>query len=144
MLAAPNLELDRDAGPPGPVFLALTGISAAILLSLLAVTIAPAFEGRVAPVRALVERTSELPAPGGGTSAAPGETTVVYVVATEGEADRLRRAFEEWDQAIRDSGLEAERLIRVVIAQRPDEALATFDFSSIRRDVRVIDLRHQR
>ncbi len=139
-----DIAIERDRlTSAGPLFYTFSLVTAAILFALVVVTSAPAFEGRpeaaVQPLLALADSN--------GHRASPG--IIVYLVASEAEAERLRLSFEAWDQAIRDGGMEAERLIRIVIAEGPDDVLLKrlFDFSYIRSDgkgaeFRIVDLRN--
>lgn len=143
-VAGDQFEVEPAASErPGGVFLILSGLSAAIILALLIVVLAPA-AGK--PSRA----ASQPAAPHQGTAAPgrPAPATTIYLVPSASEAEELRRAFDEWDESIREDGLERELLIRVVIAEAPGDALLgrAFDFSYIRPDggqqFRVIDLRY--
>jgi len=139
-----DIAIERDRlTSAGPLFYTFSLVTAAILCALVVATTAPAFEGRpeaaVLPLLAPADSNAHRERPG----------IIVYLMASEAEAERLRLSFEAWDQAIRDGGMEAERLTRIVIAEGPDDVLLKrlFDFSYIRSDgkgaeFRIVDLRN--
>jgi hypothetical protein len=79
----------------------------------------------------------------------PRSLIAVYVVWTEDEAATVRAGFEDWDQALRDSGMQPDSITRFVVAQSMDDLVRGryFDFSQVDPDdgpnseFRYVDLR---
>jgi hypothetical protein len=73
----------------------------------------------------------------------------VYVVWSEEEAMNVRISFEDWDQALRDSGIAPDDIKRFVVAQSMEDLIRGryFDFSQVDPDdgpgseFRYVDLR---
>ncbi|HXH23232.1 MAG TPA: hypothetical protein VNN10_14500 [Dehalococcoidia bacterium] len=124
---------------------ALSVASAAVILAAAALAVAPALDLPRQPGGA------ELESPRAGEAGQPKRRSmiVVYVVWSEEEAERLSRSFEEWDEALRVSGLPEENVRRFFVAQSREDLMRGryFDFSTIDpedgpgREFRYVDLR---
>jgi hypothetical protein len=79
----------------------------------------------------------------------PRSLIAVYVVWSEEEAAKVRAGFEDWDQALRDSGMQPDDIKRFVVAQSMDDLVRGryFDFSQVDpndgpgSEFRYVDLR---
>jgi hypothetical protein len=119
-------------------------LSGALILALAAVSIAAAFagsapnsSGHYRPADTTEVRRLRVP------------STVVFVVASNDEAQRLTSAFEGWDLVMLEHGLEPQQVTRLVVTQGPEEVLLRrfFDFSYIPEsqggaEFRFVDLRN--
>jgi len=128
----------------GLAFAVSSALSAAVILAVAVLSIAPAFRGSVPgsdrdrrPADSAEVRRLRIP------------STVVFVVASNDEARRLTSAFGDWDLVMREHGLDEQQVTRIVVTQGPEEVLLRrfFDFSYIPEsqggaEFRFVDLRN--
>jgi len=129
----------------GLAFAVSSALSAAVILAVAVLSIAPAFGGSAPssdrdrrPANNAELRRLRIP------------STVVFVVASTDEAQRLTSAFRDWDVVMQEHGLELQQVTRMVVAEGPEEVLMRrfFDFSYIPEsqggaEFRFVDLRNK-
>jgi hypothetical protein len=124
---------------------ASSALSAALILALAVLSIAPALGGSLPnsfrdrqPAAKAEVRRLRVP------------STVVFVVGSNDQARSLTSAFADWDLVMQEHGLELPQVTRLVVAEGPEEVLMRrfFDFSYIPEsqggaEFRFVDLRNK-
>lgn len=142
-----SLEPEDAAGPAAP-FVLLSSLTGLILMATLAATIGPALFARGSADRPALLET---PQPRSPADARRPLTAVIYLVSGRDEAADLTRALIDWEQEIRDRGLQKVDLTRLVISRPADEVIDPSTLAllalpstqgSAAPNYQVIDLRH--